>query len=314
MKAKLLTAPPPGDWAYEVKFDGYRALAVKKGTGVELYSRNRNTFASKFPEISAALSKLKVREAVIDGEIVAVDEKGRSAFQLLQAHDIGEMRPPVLFYGFDLLFLNGEDLRHEPLSARRDILRKVLEGAPEKIRFSDTLEGDIRTLLKAGRSLGLEGFIGKRAGSKYEAGERSGAWIKLKLSLEQEFVIGGYTNPKGGRAHFGALLVGYFKGQDLVFAGKIGTGFTEASLKAVSRKLAEHESSQCEFVNLPEKKGSRFSPGLTSSEMRHCHWVKPRLVCQVKFGEWTRDGKLRHPVFLGLREDKAAREVIREGP
>jgi bifunctional non-homologous end joining protein LigD len=160
--------------------------------------------------------------------------------------------------------------------------------------------------------LGLEGLIGKRADSPYQAGKRSGAWIKLKLHHDQEMVIGGFTDPEGSRKHFGSLLVGYYENGNLLFAGKVGTGFNEALLKSLAEEFESIKSEVCPFKNLPEKKSSRYGAGITASEMRSCHWLKPKLVCQVKFSEWTRDGKLRQPVFLGLRDDKAAREVVRE--
>lgn len=162
------------------------------------------------------------------------------------------------------------------------------------------------------RALRLEGLIGKRKDSVYEPGRRSGAWIKLKLVSEQEFVIGGYTDPEGSRTHFGALLVGYYEGGTLKFAGKVGTGFDRLGLRLLHGKFEKIGSEECPFVNLPEAKGSRYSPGLTAAEMKRCHWLKPKLICQIRFSEWTRDGKLRQPVFLGLREDKDAKEVVRE--
>jgi bifunctional non-homologous end joining protein LigD len=312
MKARLVEKPPSGEWLYEVKFDGFRALAIKSHKAVQLLSRNQNDLGTKFPGILTDLSSLRVKQAIIDGEIVALTETGRSSFQLLQAYDLGEKKPPIVFYAFDLLFLDSKDLRREPICRRKELLEKVLVDAPESVRFSPSLQGDLSELLESARNLGLEGLIGKRQDSLYEEGKRTGSWIKLKLSNEQEFVIGGYTEPKGGRAFFGSLIVGVFENNQFLFAGKVGTGFTEASLKALYRKLEPLADSKCPFLNLPEKKSFRYSPGLTASEMKKCHWVKPKLVCQIKFGEWTRDAKLRHPVFLGMRDDKSARQVKRE--
>jgi bifunctional non-homologous end joining protein LigD len=312
MKAKLVEKPLPGDWLYEIKFDGFRALALKDGNSVRLFSRNENDLGQKFPSVVLALQKIKAQDAIIDGEIVALDEKGLSSFQLLQAFDLGEKRPPIVFYAFDLLRLNGRDLRSKPITERKSELEKLLKSSPDDVRLSASLEADVDTLLQKAREVGLEGLIGKQKDSTYEAGKRTGAWIKLKINSEQEFVIGGYTKPKGARAFFGSLLVGYYAGQKLLFAGKVGTGFTDASLRQVYRKMTENAAETCPFANLPEPRGSRYSPGLTASEMRRCSWVKPRLVCQIKFTEWTRDGKLRHPVFLGLRDDKPAAEVQRE--
>jgi bifunctional non-homologous end joining protein LigD len=314
MKARLVEKPPPGDWLYEIKLDGYRTIAIKEGSRVQLYSRNEKDFVGKFPEVAAAVAKLKVREAIIDGEVVALEPSGRSSFQLLQAYDVGEERPPICFYAFDLLRRDGKDLMRLPLVERKAELEKILKGAPDRILFSSSLEGETKTLLEHARKLGLEGLIGKRKDSVYEPGLRSGAWIKLKITFEQEMVIGGYTQPQGGRKYFGSLLVGFYEKGKLYYAGRVGTGFNDASLKMMRRKLDEIRTAQWAFVNIPERKRNRFSPDLTVSEMKKCTWVEPKLVCQVKFTEWTRDGKLRHPVFLGLREDKRAEEVVREIP
>lgn len=314
MKARLVERPLPGDWIYEVKLDGFRAVAVKSASEVQLFSRNEKELGHKFPEVARAITRLNAKDAIIDGEIVALEDTGRSSFQLLQAYDLDEARPPIIFYAFDLLRLNGRDFQREPLTIRKAALQKLLTNPPDCIRYSDSLEGNVQKLLAHARKLGLEGLIGKRKDSLYEAGLRTGSWIKLKITLEQEFVIGGYTNPQGSRKFFGALLVGYFEGDKFLFAGKVGTGFNETSLRALHRDLESIKVPNCPFANLPEKKGDRYSPGLTAGEMKKCHWVQPKLVAQIRYTEWTRDAKLRHPVFLGLRDDKSAREVIRETP
>jgi len=314
MKARLALAPPEGDWIYEIKLDGFRTLALKSGSDVRLLSRNEKDFGEKFPEVLDAVAKIPALDAILDGEIVALDSKGRSSFQLLQAHDLGEKRPPIFFYAFDLLRLNGADLRKEPLVARKTKLEQLLKRVPGVLRFSASLTGPVALLLKQTRKLGLEGLMGKRRDSLYEAGRGSGAWIKLKLHHEQEMVIGGCTEPEGSRSHFGALLIGYYDGSSLRFAGKVGTGFTEALLQQLYARFEKISSPKCPFANLPEKTHARYGQSLTAREMQKCHWLKPKLVCQVKFSEWTRDGKLRQPVFLGLREDKNAAEVIRERP
>jgi bifunctional non-homologous end joining protein LigD len=314
MKARLVASPPPGEWIYEIKLDGFRALAFKEEGQVRLLSRNEKDFNAKFPEVAEAVAGLSAKEAVLDGEIVALDSKGRSSFQLLQAYDIGEERPAIFFYVFDLLRLEGKDLRKEPLVKRKELLEKLLKKAPSVIRYSASLEGPVDKLLDEARRLGLEGLMAKRKDSVYEDGRRSGAWIKLKLHHEQEMVIGGYTPPQGSRQHFGSLLVGYQGKSGLEFAGKVGTGFNEALLKSLHKRLESLSIPDCPFKNLPEKRAGRYSQGVTASEMKKCHWVKPSLVCQVKFSEWTRDEKLRQPVFLGLREDKNAGEVVREIP
>lgn len=312
MKAKLAAHPPKGDWTYEIKFDGFRALALKGGSQVRLLSRNEKDFGGKFPEVMEALLSLNARDAIVDGEIVALDEKGRSSFQLLQARELGHERPPLFFYAFDLLQLDGESLVDLPLEERRKKLAHLLHGAPEIIRYSDTLGTDAQRLLVQAKKLGLEGLIGKRADSTYEIGQRSGAWIKLKLQHEQEFVIGGYTDPEGTRPYFGALLVGVHRKGKLIYSGKVGTGFDHALLKSLHGVLKKIGREDCPFTDLPEKSAGRWKSGITRAEMKRCHWVAPKLVCQLKFGEWTRDDRLRQPVFLGLREDKDASEVVRE--
>jgi bifunctional non-homologous end joining protein LigD len=314
MKAKLADSIPPGEWIYEIKFDGFRALALRGSSEARLVSRNENELGGKFSEVMESLSKLDVRDAVIDGEIVALDEKGRSSFQLLQAFQLGEKRPPIFFYAFDLLRFNGKDLRDSPIEERKAKLERLLKQSSGTIRYSASLGTDAKKLLAEVSRFGLEGLIGKRVESHYETGRRTGSWIKLKLHQEQEFVIGGYTNPAGSRSHFGALLVGVYEGQELNFSGKVGTGFDEKMLRTLVGMLEKIPLKTCPFVDLPEKRAGRYGQGVTAAEMKLCHWVEPKLVCQVKFNEWTRDHRLRQPVFLGLREDKEAKEVVREEP
>ena len=312
MQAKLAAAIPSGDWIYEIKFDGFRALALRGGNEARLVSRNEKDFGGKFTEVMDSLSKLEVEDAILDGEIVALDAKGRSSFQLLQAFELGQNRPPIFYYAFDLLRLNGEDFRDLPVEERKAKLEKLLKKAPGAIRYSASLGGDAEKLLVQARQFGLEGLIGKRVGSHYEVGRRTGTWIKLKLQQEQEFVIGGYTEPAGSRKHFGALLVGVHEGNQLKFAGKVGTGFNGKLLRTLHGIFKKVPRQECPFVDLPEKRAGRYGQGVTASEMKLCHWIEPKFVCQIKFEEWTRDYRLRQPVFLGLREDKDAKEVVRE--
>lgn len=315
MKAKLVAAPPSGaQWSYELKFDGYRALALKEGRRVELLSSNSKDFTARFPDIAAAIGELSAKSAIFDGEIVALDSAGRSSFQALQAYALGTERPPLLFYVFDLLRHDGKDLRALPLHARRERLQSLVQPADGVVRFSPDLGHGPARLLAEVRERGLEGIIGKRRDSKYEPGRRGGAWIKLKCVQEQEVVIGGCTPPAGTRKHFGALLVGFYARGKLQFAGKVGTGFNAALLKALHARMEALRVEGCPFANLPEKQGGRWSQNITPREMKRCRWAEPRLVAQVRFTEWTRDGKLRHPVFIGLREDKDARKVVREVP
>ncbi len=315
MKATLVAEPPTqGEWLYELKFDGYRALALKNGGEVQLLSSNAKDFSARFAEIAEAVAALSARTAIFDGEMVALDEEGRSSFQMLQALEADEKRPPLVFYIFDLLHHDGTDLLDQSLHERRKRLSALLKRAAEPLRCSAEIRGDPERLLDEVRQRGIEGIIGEERESRYEPGRRSRSWIKLKCVAEQEMVIGGYTPPEGTRKHFGALLVGYYRGKELQFAGKVGSGFDAALLKSLHQKMCALHRADCPFANLPEKQPGRWRQNITPREMKRCHWIKSELVCQVRFGEWTCDGKLRHPVFLGLREDKDAREVIRETP
>ncbi len=313
MKARLVDSPPgAGDWSYELKFDGFRVCGIKDGEKISLVSRNGNELRVRFPEIAEALKDFPANQCVIDGEVVALDEKGRSSFQLLQGLEMEGRKSPIRFYVFDLMQLEGRSLVGLPLTARKQVLATVCDGVGDPIRYSGEIGGDAHVLLKEVQRLGLEGLIGKLRNSVYEPGGRSGAWIKVKVSNEQEFVIGGFTPPQGARKHFGALLVGYYEKKKFVFAGKVGTGFDTKSLAALHKKLKVEKRDHCPFADLPSKQGGQWVQGITPSMMRRIEWVNPVFVCQVKFAEWTRDGKLRQPVFLGLREDKKPAEVVRE--
>lgn len=315
MKAKLVESPPAtGDWLYELKFDGIRLIAAKTEEKVSLLSRNKNDLSARFPEIVDAIQNLSARECVTDGEVVALDEKGRSSFQLLQAREIEGRNSPVYFYAFDLLQLDGKSLVSLPLEARKNVLEKLCAAAGDPIRYSGAIGGDAKRLLEEVKLRGLEGIIGKQHNSVYEPGRRSGAWIKLKCVQQQEFIIGGYTPPQGARKHFGAILVGYYENKKLVFAGKVGTGFTAKSLAVLHKKFRVEERADWPFVDLPSKQNGQWIQGITPSMMRKMHWIDPVFVCEIKFAEWTRDGKLRAPVFLGLREDKKPSDVVREAP
>jgi len=312
-KPRLVKDPPAaGDWIYELKFDGIRLIVVKTDKKVSLLSRNKNELAGRFPEIVEAVRNLPSRECVIDGEVVALDDEGRSSFQLLQAREMEGRKLPVYFYAFDLLQLDGKTLIGLSLEARKNVLENLCADAGDPIRYSGAIGEEAKPLLKEVKRRGLEGIIGKQRNSVYEPGRRSGAWIKLKCVNEQEFVIGGYTPPQGSRKHFGAILVGYYKNKKLVFAGKVGTGFTAKSLATLQRKFQQQERESCLFVDLPSKQNGQWVQAITPFMMGKMHWVNPVFVCEIKFAEWTRDNKLRAPVFVGLREDKKASEVVRE--
>ena len=315
MKALGSEVVPAGRWRCEIKFDGYRALAVLDGGRVELWSRNHKPLGDDYPEVVAALKKLKCDDAILDGEVVALDEAGRSRFQLLQGRDIGE-RPPLRYYVFDLPRLNGEDLTALPIEERQRRLAAWLKKKPPApLELSPWFDTEPAQLLAAAEKQGLEGIIAKRPGSLYEAGRRSGAWLKCKVHGEQEFVIGGFTPPEGSRPHFGAILIGYHAGEKLLYAGKVGTGFDHATLKELHALFLRRKRKSCPFANLPMERRPRFGRGMTAGEMRKVVWIEPELVAQIRFSEWTNDGVLRQPVFLGLRKDKAASDVRREpGP
>jgi bifunctional non-homologous end joining protein LigD len=310
MQALAVEKLPEGDWLYEVKLDGYRALAFKDGKEVRLISRNNKPF--NYPQLTDSLKLLPADRVILDGEIAALDEKGRSSFQLLQVFKSSEQRVPLVYYAFDLLCLEGKDLSKEPLAARRKLLAEVLEKAPENIRLSKELQGSKEDLLRVAQEFGLEGLVAKRLNSLYESGRRTGAWVKVKSTREQEFVIGGYTMPEGNRKYFGSLLVGYNSPDGLRFAGRVGTGFSEKLLASIDARLQKLKRSTCPFINLPEKTKGRWGLGITPAVMKRCQWVKPVLVAQVKFTEWTLDDQLRQPVFLGLRTDKEAKDTVRE--
>jgi bifunctional non-homologous end joining protein LigD len=302
------TIPEGGDWLYELKFDGYRSLAIIKDGEALLLSRNRKSFNARFPEIVAAMGGLKVKEAILDGEIVALDEHARPTFQLLQNYESG----PLAYYLFDLLSLNGEDWRDRPLHQRKARLEKLLRGVKSPLFFSADLPGSTGAIWKQIQKQRLEGIIDKRRDSVYEAGRRSGEWAKIKSINRQEFVIGGYTKPGGARSHFGALLIGVYQDGKLIFSARVGTGFDRKTLADLHARMQPLRVAQCPFANLPVPRHSRWGGGVTAADMKLCTWVEPKLVGEVEFTEWTGDSSLRHPAFVGLREDKPPREVHRE--
>jgi bifunctional non-homologous end joining protein LigD len=313
MKAVLSRELPRGSrWLYEIKWDGIRALAVKENDRVSLYSRTEKDMTTEFPGIVEAIRRLPARQALLDGEIVALDEEGRPSFQLLQSRYNNPRAARLYFYVFDIVGLDTRDTSGLPLIERKKLVERLLNGAPDVLRFSGAIEADSDRVLSAMKKSGLEGLVAKLRDSRYETGQRSSAWVKVKWTNEQEFVIGGYTPPSGSRAHFGALLVGYFRDKQLIFAGKVGTGFSFESLRSLHRRFQALIIPECPFINLPVRRTGAYAGGLSAAEMRRCTWLKPQLVCQVRFAEWTREGFLRQPAFLGLREDKKATEVVRE--
>jgi bifunctional non-homologous end joining protein LigD len=314
MKCKLGATLPAGEkWVYEIKFDGVRALAIKQGKEVALISRNQKNLEDKYPSLARAIANLQIKSLILDGEVVALDEQGRSSFQRLQNAGRPLESGDLYYYAFDILHLNGKSTTSLPLMKRKALVQSIMEGQSDCLRISGLLPASAEKLQEQMSGLGLEGLIAKQRDSKYEPGIRSGAWVKFKWSNEQEFVLGGYTDPEGSRKFLGSVLVGYYEKGKLLYASKVGTGFNEKTLRDLHVRFQKLARPDCPFANLPEPRGTR-GQGLTASQMRFCHWVEPKLVCQVRFAEWTRDNHLRQPVYLGLREDKSPRDVVRERP
>lgn len=298
--------PEGPDWLVELKLDGYRAIAIKAGGEVRLRSRNDNDFNIRYPGIVKALAEMP-DETVLDGEVVALDEDGRPSFNKLQNYGAAA---PLHFFIFDVLILMGKNVMNEPMIKRRDLIEEhVLPTLADPIRYSPILDAPLEALVRSVKEQGLEGLIAKHRGSKYEPGERSGAWQKMRVNRSQELVIAGYTpSPK----NFDALVVGYYSGSALMYAARTRNGFTPALRATLFKMMKPLEINECPFANLPEKKAGRWGAGLTASKMIECRWLKPKLVGQFEFVEWTSDNHLRHTSFVGLREDKRAKDVRRE--
>jgi bifunctional non-homologous end joining protein LigD len=283
MKALPVEKLPEGDWLNEVKHDGYRAMAFKHGEDVRLVSRNKKEL--NYRHLQDALKLLPPEHVVLDGEMAALDEKGRSSFQLLQLYKrTGNV--PLVYYVFDLLFLDGKDLRKKPLTVRRELLIGLLKNAGDEIRLSDELRGTKDELLRVAQEFGLEGLVAKRKSSVYESGRRSGAWVKLKITESQEFVIGGYTLPEGNRSHFGSLLVGYRSPDGFLFAGRVGTGFSERVLANIYCKLQKLKQPACPFIKsagkIPRQMGPRNNPdGHETRPLGQTRFGRPSQVHRV---------------------------------
>jgi bifunctional non-homologous end joining protein LigD len=301
--ATLVDGPPPdpGDWVYEIKFDGYRLLARIDGKTVRLFTRNGHDWSDRMPHLVRALQRMKLKPGWLDGEIVVLDQAGRTDFQALQSAFDSTRTQDIVYFLFDLPYYGGHDLRAVPLVERRALLERLLADPPPEIRFSAVFDAPPEDIVASACRIGLEGVIGKRRGSAYRS-RRSPDWIKLKCARRQEFVIAGYTDPQGSRTGFGSLLLGvHDEHGELVFAGGVGTGFNERSLVEIFARLKPLAIDQRPFKQRIENE-------------RRAHWVKPVLVAEVTFSEWTQDGHVRHPVFHALRSDKPAKQIVREAP
>ena len=301
--ATLVDEVPRGEeWIHEIKYDGYRALCHLKDGEARLITRSGKDWTDHFAPVAREAATLPAREAVLDGEVVVLEADGTSSFQALQ-NALSENRgKDLVYFAFDLLHLDGYDLRPAALAARKEALGGLLAGRAGAVRFGDHVRGGGEGFYRQACDFALEGIVSKRADLPYRAG-RSKDWLKVKCLKRQEFVIVGFTDPEGSRVGLGALLLAVHEGRELVFAGKVGTGFTDRTLRDLRRRLDELAVDKPAFKNAPR-----------GAEARRSHWVKPRLVGEVAFTEWTREGILRHPTFQGLREDKKAAEVVRERP
>jgi len=301
--ATLVAAVPAGDaWLHEQKFDGYRIEAVRTRAGVRLYTRRGNDWTDTFPTIAEAVAKVSAKSFVLDGEVAVLRPDGITDFQGLQ-QALKTRSPNLVYFVFDLLEEAGKDLRDQPLLARKARLAKLLAKAPSVLRFSEHVVGRGEQLFAEACKRGLEGIICKRADAAYTSG-RGKTWVKVKCHRRQELVVGGFTDPEGSRSGLGALLVGYYEGKQLRYAGKVGTGFNMQSLGELFAELAPLERATSAFTPAPPR--AQTGP--------RAHWVEPKLVVEVQFGEWTRDGRLRHPSFQGMRRDKRPKDVVREAP
>ena len=304
--ATLVTDVPAGrSWLHEIKLDGYRIFCRIDNGKISILTRKAQDWTDRFRAVVRAATDLPVRGAIIDGEVVAVENDGRHNFQRLQ-NSFGDGAARLIYYAFDLLYLDGRDLRAAPLSERKKTLRSLLSDSAETgemavIRYSEHWIGGGRELFAKACEMGLEGIISKRVDDPYRSG-RTRSWLKIKCSQSQEFVIGGFTDPAGARLGFGALLLGvYDPNGPLRYSGRVGTGFDERSLRDLLVRLKNLERKSTPFERAPK-----------GVNVRGVHWVEPQLVCEVVFTGWTADGLLRHPSFKGLREDKSPVEVIRE--
>ncbi|MBV9498629.1 MAG: non-homologous end-joining DNA ligase [Acidobacteriaceae bacterium] len=307
MLCQSVESPPEGrDWHYELKLDGFRAIGRKSGRTCQLWSRNHKDFTRRFPGVASALLELP-SDTVVDGEVVALDQEGRPAFNLLQG--FGGKAADVVLYTFDLLMLRGKDVRLWRLEERRDRLREIVQQLPCTIRYSERFEVELAELIRVVGAHRIEGIVAKRVGSFYRSGERSADWLKWRANRGQEFVIGGYI--RNGKL-VDSILVGYYEDGDLIYAGRVRAGFTATSRRFLLGHFEELQITQCPFKNLPERSEGHWGEGITPAKMDMCRWLRPFVVTRIEFLEWTPESRLRHARFSGIRGDKDAREVTRD--
>jgi DNA ligase D-like protein (predicted ligase) len=297
--------PDGPEWTYEIKLDGYRLEVVRTSRMTTLYSRRENVLNQRFPYIATAFEDLP-KETVIDGELVALGPDGRPDFNLLQNFRSAESR--IVYYAFDILVHEGRRLTGLPLLERRDILRSVVEPG-EHVALSQVSDRPAAEMLRFVKSHGLEGAVAKRSDSVYQPGQRTGLWSKYRVDLRQEFVVGGYIPSNLG---VDSLVVGFYRGKDLIYAARVRAGLVPATRRDIFERLKHLKTAKCPFVNLPELAAGRWGQGLTAEKMKECVWVRPEVVAEIQFLEWTGADHLRHTKFAGLRGDKDPSKVVRE--
>jgi DNA ligase D-like protein (predicted ligase) len=293
------------DWVYELKLDGFRAQGSRDTRDVHLFSKNGKDFSKKFPQVFAALADALPMGTSVDGELVAFDESGKPSFNAIQNADA---KTNVVLFVFDVLVNRWKDVRQLPLRERLTILKSAIVPS-ERVQVSEHFPGPASRFVAAVREMGGEGVVAKRLASHYEPGKRTGAWAKKRLNIGQEFVIGGFTPGSNG---IDALVVGFYSGKALMYAARVRAGLVPATRREIYSRLKPLVAQKCPFANLPESTSGRWGQGLTTAKMRECIWVKPKLVANFEFLEWTGTHHVRHIKFVGLRNDKSPRQVARE--
>ena len=301
----VASLPDGPGWVYELKLDGFRGQGIRDNRGVRLLSKNGKDFSKKFTQVCAALKEALPLGTVVDGELVAFDESGRPNFNAIQN---ASAETNIVFFVFDILFSGWRDVKHLALSERLRLLQSAIVPS-ERVQLSEHFSGPVSRFVAAVREMNGESVVAKRLASRYESGKRSGAWAKKRLNIGQEFVIGGFTPGSHG---IDALIVGFYSGDALTYAARVRAGLVPATRRELYSRLMPFIVEKCPFANLPESKSGRWGQGLTAAKMKECIWVKPKLVANFEFLEWTDTNHVRHIKFVGLRTDKNPRQVVRE--